>query len=321
MKITLLPLVYGVLAFHSMVLILNMIVGQACIEDGATSCTEHAWNIAVSNTFLRSKTILAVADLYEAYALYQFSKAVLLIIKRRFDNEAREFQEIFQSGMAELGQDASALPRGPSGRRLELSLHSNSGADLLNSIQKLSLIGVMVFVFTYFVKSSFVLTVSSLSTIFHAESSICDAPKNRALITFCNIGGYIDGAALFASTLAITNLIVVEQHMKAVLHVFGAVPKFFAVKLLLSMSYIQEFLVGFFFQMCSYSNAQQALAFGSLTCLEVLPVAFFVFYAWGPKPGDWHDEGSVDKKLDGGLLLAGDQPALSDASWFCFGTR
>jgi len=170
----------------------------------------------------------------------------------------------------------------------ELRILNNPKELLFKPLEQTSSLGVDIFVYTYFAKSAYILTLQVLRyEPFNLE--LCGS--NGSFPEACDAISYLDGACFLASTLAILNIIVFEHNLNDILkrEHFNPYLKFLSVKLLVSIAFFQYY--GFDIVMVvllGYSTVQFRLAYACLICLEVLPLGILIFVAWRPTRGDWY---------------------------------
>lgn len=325
MQVVALPLVYGLFALDNVVEMLRVFTGHAYMRayDGKAPGSDYVtWITSVELADESYETNFQIADLYEAWALRCFGYLCFALVLRQVRRESPtvkylvdSVQEHLRTLASEGGCEDPALSEhpAPGARRRrdlamlkDLRIFSQPEKLLFQPFLETSRLGVLVFVYTYAVKSFYSLALTILA---EPPLSLQLCGKNGVLAAVCSLKPYAEGAAMLASTLAIMNIILFEPKLKTILPNFHPLPKFLAVKLLVSISFIQSYglnvLLG---GLCSFSTAQINLCYASLICFEVLPLSIFVFATWRPAEHDWYDgdKYSVDEIVAARIELADD---------------
>lgn len=90
---------------------------------------------------------------------------------------------------------------------------------------------------------------------------------------------------------------IFEHRLKDILRRdnFKPFEKFLTVKILVSIAFIQEFVLSVIMgSLFKASEVQIKLGYACLLCYEVFPISLMVLYSWRPVANDWY-------KMDGGL--------------------
>eukprot|EP00931_Biecheleriopsis_adriatica_P007211 TRINITY_DN108518_c0_g1_i1.p1 TRINITY_DN108518_c0_g1~~TRINITY_DN108518_c0_g1_i1.p1 ORF type:complete len:477 (-),score=77.86 TRINITY_DN108518_c0_g1_i1:92-1522(-) len=278
MQVIALPMVYGVLALDCVVTMMQLMTGQAHAEVSSPIGTDPATAAAqVARVSLMTyHSNLELADLYEAWALRNFGRLCLMRIGRQIRREVPLLRKLLEQ------------------RNLEDDdVHSRSGIQVLERpeeylfgpLEASTAMGVQFFVWTYGMKSLYVLII----TILAGEPFFLDVQQS-----FPALGALlpcVEGAAFLASTVAIYNLYVLEHSFKRLLQSAGFAPilKFFAVKALVSITFIQRLVVDAVMrQILGHSHETIELCYSCALCLEVLPLSLLTVVAWRPRKGDWY---------------------------------
>jgi len=254
-QVLLLPPVYGLFALDSALCALAVMWG-AVVRDDVDSLSE--WNEHVR---LRDEIYVSsfeVAELYEAWALWCFGKVCVQYV----------------------------------------GLHLGTGdaaRELFRPLQRITMLGISTFVSVYVVKSAYLLILSVLRSP-PFELHVCrwgkgSAAENDAAeaSVACGWERFFSGAGFTASSIAIYNMFTFEHSLEPFLMGFKPRLKFLTVKLLLSLAFIQDFVI----QVASHlllglSREQRQLLYSSLICIEVLVIACLQVPAWNARDS-WYD--------------------------------
>lgn len=282
MQVVALPLVYGVFALDSTRCMLKLMTGDAYKPDGTRS-----WSSVEDDVNQTYSINFQLADLYEAWALRSFGVLCFVRVSRQIRLEAPTVKYIIETVRAHF---AGVQTAGSRDRMLmEDLIILNSPEELLfEPLQQTAGIGVMVFVYTYALKSVYLLSLGLLADEPFNIQLCGNAGKFPAM---CSFIPYVDGAAFLASTLAIYNMVVFEHNLKAILkrENFKPFEKFLCVKMLVSIAFLQDFamtvVIG---SVLDFSKQQVNLCYTCLICFEVFPISVLVFWAWRPTPNDWY---------------------------------
>jgi len=278
MQVVAMPEVYGVLALDSVMVMMQLVTGQAFSTVTAPGHAAHAMARRVTHMSLMTyHSNMEVADLYEAWALRHFGRLCLMRIGRRIRREVPLLQRMIERDRKEL------VPGGAT----ELEVLENPEACLFKPLEATTGMGLKVFVYTYGIKSTYIL----LLTILSGEPFLIDLTK-----VFPAAGSLVpcvQGAAFLASTIAIYNLVVLEHSFKHLLKTAGFTPilKFWGVKALVSITFIQRLLMDIVMsKLLNYTNEQIDLCYACAICLQVLPLSLLTAWAWRPRCGDWYGD-------------------------------
>eukprot|EP00401_Gymnodinium_catenatum_P074139 CAMPEP_0117496878 /NCGR_PEP_ID=MMETSP0784-20121206/20887_1 /TAXON_ID=39447 /ORGANISM="" /LENGTH=582 /DNA_ID=CAMNT_0005291869 /DNA_START=1 /DNA_END=1749 /DNA_ORIENTATION=+ len=287
-QVVALPLVYGIFALDSVYQMLRLVTGEAYSENTSTDVDARSTWDRFEN-YLNSAYLVnfELADLYEAWALRSFSVLCFVRVSRQIRLEVPTVQFIIQTVKRHLAgvQDERSRDR----RILDdLTILNNPKELLFEPLRQTAGIGVMVFVYTYALKSIYLLGLSLLASP-PFDVQLC-GPQGLFQAA-CSLTNYVDGAAFLASTLAIYNLVVFEHRLKDILRreMFKPEWKFITVKIMVSIAFMQDWVLNVVMgSMCSYSDVQISICYACLICFEVLPISLMVFFAWMPVPNDWY---------------------------------
>jgi len=278
MQVVAMPEVYGVLALDSVVVMMQLMTGQAFTAVTAPGHAAHVMARRVTHMSLMTyHSNMEVADLYESWALKHFGRLCLMRIGRRIRREV----PLLRSMITRDRMEPTA------GSATELEVLENPDAYLFKPLEATTGMGLKVFVYTYAIKSTYIL----LLTILSGEPFNIDLTK-----VFPAAGSLlpcVQGAAFLASTVAIYNLVVLEQSFKHLLKTAGFAPvlKFWGVKILVSITFIQRLVMDIVMsKLLNYTNEQIDLCYACAVCLEVLPLSLLTAWAWRPRRGDWYGD-------------------------------
>lgn len=144
-------------------------------------------------------------------------------------------------------------------------------------MSQLVMSGVMSFCLTAFL--SFLRGLYLVYEIVVAKKTVQDEGSVPSMLT---------GAGLIASTVAIGNVVNVEVSFHTELHLFNPGAKFWSTKIIVSIAFIQEFVLGLLGNERlrgenKLSDLQIKLLYCSLLCYEVLGVTLLHVIAWPAK--------------------------------------
>lgn len=239
-----LPMVYGSMSFSSVNCMWGLFTGRAGRGQQSTAWKDlQTMNVNIYNSNFQT------ADLYEAWALYQFSELCLHQIS---------------SGLTKQRPGSES----PSKERM-----GEENLLLVKTVHRLTAQGVLAFVLVCCLNASYRLALAFYTVMFHA-----DAPAFFSQ----DLDRYFVAMGLIASTEAIMNVIVVESTFHEQLEEFRPTAKFWSTKVLVSIAFMQEAVIG----LCSLSHLQQYLLYSCLICYEVFALSLFHIFAW-PASESW----------------------------------
>jgi len=279
-QVALLPLVYGLFSLDSTYQMLQVMTGQ---QVGPRNYGEK------ENYFTQVYTTnFELADLCEAWALQSFGVLCFMRVSRQIRLEAPTVKYIINTVKAHLSNVQCNNSRD---RTLmdDLMILNNPEELLFQPLQQTAGIGVAVFVYTYAVKSIYLLTLGLLA---ERPLFIQLCGDNGKFPAACSFAPYADGAAFLASTLAIYNLVVFERRLKDILkrENFKPFQKFLGVKALVSIAFFQKFVLQVVLQSFGhFTDFQSDLCYSCLISMEVLPMSLTMYFAWRPMEHDWYD--------------------------------
>jgi len=203
-----------------------------------------------------------IADLYEAWSLWCFSKLCVAFVQARL-----EAPRVV----------CSAIHGGALLNRLVKGLLATN-SQLSKSLEGITLLGLNYFVAFNILQSTFLV----MSRVM-AKASM-DPCKMSPYFCLESIEPYLSGASFIVSTIAISNIVSFEHSFAIQLKEFDPTWKFWGVKILVSIAFIQKMVLSFVFQgWAGYSTVQVDLMYSSLITLELLPIAIIMWRAWDPQ--------------------------------------
>lgn len=275
-----LPLIYCIMA-HESVVRMWMVVSNTKSDDLVQIVDfngKATWEARLVMAQLIVKTNFMVADLYEAWALFQFAWLTITVIRiehsKRFSyTEGRADPEVAQ--MIRQDQD---------------------------SIQQLTMQGVNLFILSCLLESIYYLVTTTIEILFsrHVVSFTMKVYSMREQVHF-----FFLGMGTIASSAAIGNVITVEMTFHDLLHSFLPATKFWSTKVLVSIAFLQS-LALLVPPLSSLSVTEQLLAYSSLLCLECFFVSLLHLKAWHPQE-EWYSSLSSRKKSCRSSATAGDR--------------
>lgn len=225
-----------------------------------------------------------IADLYEAWALYHFGTLVVSVV-------SKEFRTISSHRVFGAGAQIRACKSGSVRHEIDIEKQRRELEDSLHeSLQKLTMQGILPFVFCCAAQSLYGLALPVLQT--HVESfapSIWEAVKDSEL----RMHDFFLGMGAVASTAAISNIIRVERIFHHQLLDFKPFWKFWGTKVLVSIAFLQALVFKLpippFQQM---SQVHTSLMYSSMLCYECFGVALLHMYAWSAQES-WYGDGAI----------------------------
>ncbi|CAK9042860.1 unnamed protein product [Durusdinium trenchii] len=297
MQVVAMPLIYGVFSLDCVIQTLLLMTGQASFGDkeqehglglGRTPSSEFLKTLDLMRhlTEERCSTNLELADLCEAWALYNFGRLCLMRIRRQIRQEV----PLLRSALARLDDVEKLL------------IFRDPEHFLFRPLEVTTGIGVKIFVYTCAVKSLFALTVTFVADSFHIK--LCEkAPW------LCHLQRSMDGAAFVTSTIAILSLIAIEHGFHQILELEGFAPllKFLGVKVLVTVTFLQSLVISFVQQRDLLKSDEANLCNACLLCFEVFPLSLLTLYAWKPRRyEDWYDaDGGWGREKEGEVVTVG----------------
>lgn len=288
MQVVALPLVYGIFSLDSVLEILRLLTGEsymAISERRRVADPGREWDRILLRVDQTYDTNTELADLYEAWALRCFGMLCFLLVSRQVKREVPTIKYIISTIKDHL-RSVATEGDGDRGILEDIKILNDPGKLLFQPLQQTSRIGVVIFVWTYALKSAYLLGLSFLA---HMDLQLCG--ENGKFKPACSLTPYLDGACFLASTLAIYNIVVFEHNLSDILNKgnFRPFAKFLGVKLMVSIVFMQSFALNVLAKfLWDLSKEQINLCYSCLVCCEVVPLSLLLYYAWRPCPDDWH---------------------------------
>mmetsp|Transcript_112622 Transcript_112622/g.223950 ORF Transcript_112622/g.223950 Transcript_112622/m.223950 type:complete len:416 (-) Transcript_112622:6-1253(-) len=242
-----LPMVYGSMSFSSVNCMWGLFTGR--VRQGQQSI---AWKDLQRMEVNIYHSNFQTADLYEAWALYQFAELCL---------------DQISSGLT---KQKSACRTGSESPTKEQMGEENQ--LLVKTVHRLTAQGVLAFVLVCGFNASYRLALAFYTVMFHADAPVFFSQ---------DLDRYFVAMGLVASTEAIMNVIIVESTFHAQLEDFRPKAKFWSTKVLVSIAFMQEAVIG----LCALSQLQQYLLYSCLICYEVFALSLFHIFAWPASEG------------------------------------
>jgi len=289
MQVVALPLMYGTFALDSVLEMLRLLTGDQFrhIPEWRISrdCLGE-WSRMQLITDQAYQTNTQLADLYEAWALRCFGTLCFVLVGRQINREVPTVKYILSTIKSHL-ESVSTAASGDRSILDDVKILTDPRNSLFKPLQQTSRIGVRVFVWTYALKSMYLLVLTLLGKL---DLQLCG--EGGKFKPACSLMPYLDGACFLASTLAIYNIVVFEHNLSSILKegYFRPFEKFLGVKVMVSICFIQSFVLEVLGSwLWDLSKEQVNLCYSCLLCCEVLPLSLLLFIAWRPVEGDWHN--------------------------------
>mmetsp|Transcript_10852 Transcript_10852/g.24616 ORF Transcript_10852/g.24616 Transcript_10852/m.24616 type:complete len:461 (+) Transcript_10852:72-1454(+) len=220
-----------------------------------------------------------IADLYEAWALFQFGKLALEVIERKYRSMA-----IMEEGEDPLGPD----------RELQGSL-MKLATDMHESVQKLTMQGIWAFVAVCGIESLYGVGTPMLQ-IFAVQLGMEEHHFVKPVLAAMRSGDtkvhYIfAGMGLVASSAAIGNIIQVERVLHGALEDFKPFWKFWGTKVLVSFAFLQQILV--MMPVPPFNDMSEThcrLFYSVALCYECFFVSLLHLHAWRPDEAWYYND-------------------------------
>eukprot|EP00930_Biecheleria_cincta_P062204 TRINITY_DN4769_c3_g1_i1.p1 TRINITY_DN4769_c3_g1~~TRINITY_DN4769_c3_g1_i1.p1 ORF type:complete len:547 (+),score=81.03 TRINITY_DN4769_c3_g1_i1:51-1691(+) len=259
--INFLPFVYGLMALkgslRSWQYITCSFLDTWSPEMLNTVSTWHGQRGMVRLLQIFSDTSLSIADAYEAWAVSLFGQLIMRVVKSSSDS----------------------VVKGP--YKSQKLAHR-----LRKSLFKTADRGLLCFRFIAMATSVYTLVLSLIEfdtvflrrdlSIIIGKTDVLDASNWPDISLFCS------GMGNVATTLAIMDLIILEEDFKAELSSIAWVfHKFLSIKVLVSLVFVQQLVLLIFKRFMGWSEFQGVLASSGILCLECMLLSFYHTLAWG----------------------------------------
>jgi len=262
-QIMFLPVIYSIVAYNNVIRLMNLFTGSLDV------CrTEWTLGFHEKKTYTLSlyESNLAMADFYEAVALYHFTALTTHHIKQTFLRERKN--------MMKAADRDKSIQR--SFTQVEKQLEENDPVLRVTSVMStLVTSGVMSFCFTCLL--SFVHGLVLVFRIAFLKTNLEDTSSVPSMLS---------GAGLVASTVAIGFVVNVEVAFHHELSAFKPSLKFWSTKVIVSIAFIQEAALGLLGMESimgphhALSDLQIKLLYCSLLSYEVFAVTMLHVFAW-----------------------------------------
>eukprot|EP00927_Polykrikos_kofoidii_P062729 TRINITY_DN57537_c0_g1_i1.p1 TRINITY_DN57537_c0_g1~~TRINITY_DN57537_c0_g1_i1.p1 ORF type:complete len:439 (-),score=57.44 TRINITY_DN57537_c0_g1_i1:156-1472(-) len=249
-----LPMFYSQMAARSVVRMFQVVINHV-----GNDTDQMFLNAEERKAFLQQmfEANFCVADIYEALALLAFGNVVMVVLKQKFISLTtleRERIIVVQMG---------------------------------NSIERLALAGVHLFAGAWLVQGAYFLGVTTMGylrwgnrwfSIDIANPGFFQTPVMKVYTDGC-----FSGMGFVASAAAISNLFFLEVSFTTLLAEFGTKQKFWAVKILVTVSYMQMTGLAYVNPMLEFSETHGYLWYASMLCFECFVLSLLHGLAWRPK--------------------------------------
>jgi hypothetical protein len=290
-QIVLLPMVYGIMSFKSVVRMWEI----SCASPLRGSDADWYGRRKLFLDLYRSN--LSVADVYEAWTLLSFAwmtvriinKETLINIKKlKAAAEIRgwnqpsdpiedEEPEVDKEPSDPTEGTESSDPMEEDNDRLRET--EKLTRNLQESVGSLALQGIQAFVFVCFAEALYDLSLTGCK-YYNLDKWV---DYSFLVTTRSSTEMFFRGAGLVASSSALANLVGVEMKFHKELETFQPFYKFWAAKILVSFAFVQEIAL------CvpplnALTETRGNLLFASALCMECFVVALLMLKAWNPEP-------------------------------------
>jgi hypothetical protein len=290
------------------VIVLPLVYATMCL-----SCLTFCYDFMVSDTnaavngflplaVIKAETCLWIADLYEAWALYQFGVLTLELLGDVFEKKAMDFEK----GTTESRHEARALKRA----------HP--------SLFQLAFLGIATFVL-----------VSLLDVAVALFYIVLGSNMPNFVAAFNSAQSAFDLSGFLASCTAIYSVYVVEHEFHDQLEEFCPFMKFLTVKILVSFAYGQQYFfealqaIYSFFpaiqpaidhvpvlgSLVKFNNAEFYAFYSALLIIECFFIALMHVWAWHHDEEWYEDEDFKKAKVITYGSLQQAQPAIKTAGY------
>lgn len=277
-QIILLPAVYGTMSMSSLTR-LYQLVAQDFSSDGATDAEIEAYEASEDLALAKSETCFYVADLYEAWALYQFGQLTLELIR----NSIKKMSDTTNQNERD---KADAL----------LVAH--------NAVESLAWLGVTLFLVVCVLQAGWSLYLLTFTSPWDDWDSY-----NEMMYNF-KAAGYV------ASCAAIWNVHIVESKFHCHLEQYRPFLKFITVKVIVSIAFLQKGVlyileaiqstlpsaaqtlctkVPIFGDILAFSDNEFELFYSAVILYECVFIALLHWWAWSAEE-EWYAEEDTEEK-------------------------
>eukprot|EP00929_Paragymnodinium_shiwhaense_P071822 TRINITY_DN36476_c0_g2_i1.p1 TRINITY_DN36476_c0_g2~~TRINITY_DN36476_c0_g2_i1.p1 ORF type:complete len:505 (-),score=60.65 TRINITY_DN36476_c0_g2_i1:290-1804(-) len=282
-----LPFVYGLMSLEGVVRMWGVSVNHVS-SIHRFRCWLHRLDFNTESY----EAAFCVADLYEAYALLLFGLIISSILRRAVNTQVE--------ALGTLEMDPST-PEAVAHRFERLSSSVNA---LTLELKGLTCLGIKLFCLSCFSTAVYKLVLNAMA-YFDVWGSLFSNgydshDKRVGLLQTEVVSGKADafwcGCGLLSSFAAIGNIMQVEQGFHTFLQRFGTMWKFWCVKILVSIAFIQSVSLRVVPPMCWWTTTRANLFYSSLLCVECFVISLCHVYAWGPYE-DWYSSAHTEAAI------------------------
>jgi len=252
-----LPVVYSLMCFKSVsrmwMICANWTGGG--LHDVVDFNNHHSWIgrlVVCQNMY---KTNFMVADVYEAWALYQFAWLTLEVISTQ---RTKRKDAASADGSVDID-------------------HSQQG------IEALTMQGIYLFIIGCLLEAAYYLFTTSVEAFFGAAALKFTIATTRIKE---QVHFFFLGVGSIASSAAIGNVVTVELTFHSLLEEFRPAGKFWSTKILVSIAFLQSLLL-YVPPFNNLSTTEANLFYASMLCVECFGVSLLHWFAW-PSDEGWY---------------------------------
>lgn len=297
-----LPFVYGFMSLravmHTWQITRSSMTMAINFLDGSV---RHAMQLLI----LAYEANFAVADFYEAFALWTFAKLTLGVMGKKSEEmekrhkKNRENVEKLMNDNVNARQDEETLRI----RRQSLAEKTTQEAEFdelekmtRKTTQELAMIGVRYFCISCLLSAFCALVPIELYYFDSEQAEMNFVHTWLTKVSNAYEGGILTGMGFIASFCAIENIIIVE-HQFGEKHFpeFRATTKFWSTKVLVSLVFIQSSGEALLPGLSTLSITRQKLLHASLLSCECFFISLFHFKAWNENETWYKDFGSGER--------------------------
>lgn len=326
-RILALPMVYGLMSFEGVVRMWGVVIDQ-------TSTRHHFQHFDDRLRYQLDmyEACFMVGDLYESYALHVFGALTIFVLNQKISRKVSTAKEAM-SAMSMMSMTASMGTRpdgasedvqGLDGTPLseatpvpdasyELDAHfsrpresyaevETAFTELMNELKGLTMLGIKLFCLTCFLQAFYKLIVMTLGFYDFFPAWFNTDTHNQPPGVFQRpdvkkgAHHFFYGAGFVASFAAIGNVVEVERGFHKNLQEFSPFLKFWGVKVLVSIAFLQTLVLLIMPPFSGWSETRQNIFYASMLCLECFLISLFHLKSWAPRES-WY--GSMGDLADG----------------------
>lgn len=277
-QIIALPMVYVMLSYAAVIR-----MWQVASNKFGTTARKFTYEGREHYVFAVYEADYQIADLYEAWALYHFGTLVINVVKAKFGLISSH--RVFGAGAR------VKLNTGGLGIESEVDVEKQRREfedALLESVQRLTMQGILPFVFCCFAQSIYGLVLPLAQAYISAlPPDVWESMRHGEL----RAHDFFLGMGAVASTAAIANIVRVEHIFHNQLREFKPFWKFWGTKILVSIAFLQ--MIVFKLPVPLFKHMSQVhtnLLYSSLLCYECFGVSLLHMYAWQATES-WYGDG------------------------------